>query len=61
MSNEKKIEFTKVIHDDGGFFISEPHEAQGFIDADDHPEEYTKEPIRMTRAEFDALPDFAGF
>ena len=58
---DKLMEFAKVKHRDGGSFVCERDEVSDFIDDAFDPEEYTTEIIRMTRAQFEALPEFPGF
>ena len=60
MSNKQET-YAKVLHRGGGSFVCEQHEVQGYVDDAYDPQSYTVETIKMTREEFDALPDFEGF
>lgn len=59
-SEYKPEPFLRLEHD-GSSCVMEPHEARGIIEDADDGHGYTVSEVRMTREQFDALPDFGGF
>jgi len=57
--NERK-QFVRISLD-GTYCIMTPAEGEQFLREAEYPDDYTVADVWMSQAEFDAMPEFAGF